>query len=568
MTCMDSLLSAKVMAVHIQTAGPEPHRHRLRLIQLAVPECPVVAVDAFSVLPEGKPLLKRILEGPAVKVFHNAKTALSFLLAEDIQVENLFDTMLAAQLLRSSGGPCKADLDTVCRHYLPDPVPQAAEMGGAQTAEGSREELESAVETARALLKLRDAMIPELYANGLNLIAKIEFDCAKAITQMEYHGVWLDLARWEEERCQMEKVQRAALKELYTFAEQPAYQLTFWGDEVALNAGSFDSNPYVIRLLKQNGIDVTSTDKQHLLPYADHPLVRALSAYRKSSKAMSSFLYPIPVMIDSVTGRLHPKYDQIGASSGRMSCGGPNIQQIPREQAFRRCFCAPKGKKLVIADYSQIELRVAACISGDKRMMEAYQKGEDLHTLTAALICGTSVGSVTKAQRQAAKAVNFGLIFGMGAAGLAAYARQSYGVDMTQEQAAAFRERFFKAYPGISAWHQRIAAAAPTEERTLTGRKFTFRKNAGLSGLYNTPVQGTAADIAKAALGDLVRRLKHTGTKIIAIVHDEILLEADAQDAEAAAAVLKSAMELAGERILRGVPCVADVKIVDDWAEK
>ena len=156
----------------------------------------------------------------------------------------------------------------------------------------------------------------------------------------------------------------------------------------------------------------------------------------------------------------------------------------------------------------------------------------------------------------------------MGAAGLAVYARQSYGVDMTLEQAAAFRERFFKAYPGISAWHQRIAAAAPTEERTLTGRKFTFRKNAGLSGLYNTPVQGTAADIAKAALGDLVRRLKHTGTKIIAIVHDEILLEADAQDAEGAAAVLKSTMEHAGDRILRSVPCVADVKIADDWAGK
>ena len=136
-----------------------------------------------------------------------------------------------------------------------------------------------------------------------------------------------------------------------------------------------------------------------------------------------------------------------------MSCYNPNIQQIPREADFRSCFTAPHGRKLVLADYSQIELRVAAQISGDSRMKSACQKGEDLHALTASLISNVPISQVTKAQRQAAKAVNFGLIFGMGAEGLRQYSSQSYGVDMTLEEAEQFRSAFFQNYHGINWWH-------------------------------------------------------------------------------------------------------------------
>ena len=273
-------------------------------------------------------------------------------------------------------------------------------------------------------------------------------------------------------------------------------------------------------------------------------------------------------MINSATGRLHPQYGQIGAWSGRMSCWNPNIQQIPRDLNFRTCFVAAPGKKLIIADYSQIELRVAAQISGDKRMIDAYKKGEDLHTLTASLVSDVSVDAVTKAQRQSAKAVNFGLIFGMGAASLQQYAQQSYGVEITLEQAALFRNSFFKAYPGIAGWHKHIKDTKPTEERSLSGRKFIFDKDSGFSGLYNTPVQGTAADIAKVALGMLVKRVKGTSIKAVAAVHDEILLEADAEEAQQAAVMLKEVMEEAGNSILKTVPCVAEVEIANSWAGK
>lgn len=564
---LPKLLAARVIGVDTETTGLDPHTDRLRLIQLALPEQPVWIIDCFTFLPEGAPLLGEILGSDAVKVFHNAKFDLQFLMANGLTASPVFDTMLAAQILRTSGGPKRASLAAVCEHYLGETLDKTEQKGN--WSENLREnQLAYAAEDAAALLKLREAMFPALYDNRLEGIARIEFACVQAVAQMEYHGIALDADRWAALALETERTRQQALDRLYAYTGRPMYQLTLWGEEVPIQNSNFDSNPFVLRLLKQNGIDVASTDRHHLAPFADHPLVQALSDYRKSAKALSSFLSPMSSMVNEKTGRLHPKYGQIGAWSGRMSCGGPNIQQIPREAAFRRCFPAPPGKKLVIADYSQIELRVAAQISGDRRMTDAYRNGEDLHRLTAALISETSPEQVTKAQRQAAKAVNFGLIFGMGAAGLAQYARQSYGVEMTLEQAERFRNSFFKAYPGIAAWHKRVWSAKPTEERSLSGRKFVFGENTGASGLYNTPVQGTAADIAKSALGLLAKRFEGTGVKIIAVVHDEILLEADLSEAERAAAVLQDTMELAGNRILRGIPCAAEAVIADDWSEK
>jgi DNA polymerase-1 len=329
---------------------------------------------------------------------------------------------------------------------------------------------------------------------------------------------------------------------------------------------NFDSNPFVLKLLKSNGINTPTTSKRDLAPHADHPLVRSISAYRKMAKLLSGFLYPMPGMLSPKTGRLHPRYGQIGAWSGRMSCWNPNIQQIPRSQSFRACFVASPGHKLIIADYSQIELRVAAEITKDTRMTAAYQKGEDLHELTASLMLGKPINAITKQERQAAKAVNFGLIYAMGAAGLAQYSLQSYGVKMTLEQAEGFRNRFFKAYTGIDNWHRGLKKSPPSESRTLTGRKFNFSSNAGLFALCNTPIQGTAADIVKKALGLLVIRLKDTDARIIAVVHDEIILEASENNAENIAKQLKDTMEEAGNSILRHVPTQADVNIADNWA--
>ena len=559
------LMQAKTLAVDTETTGLDPHTDKLRLIQIAAGELPVLIIDCFSFLPCGIEIIRELLENRAVKVFQNAKFDLQFFMALEIYPRPIFDTMLAGQLLRTSGGASRAGLDVLTRHYLNEDLIKD-EQKSDWRFELREKQLEYAARDAEVLLRLRDVMVKKIYENGLSEIALIEFACVSAMAQIEYSGICLDIKRWGVLLDETLKERAKALDILYSYTGKPVAQISLFGEDVYMSH-NFDSNPFVLKLLQANGIYTSSTSKQDLAPHANHPLVRAISAYRKAAKSLSSFLYPIPEMIHPKTGRLHPRYGQIGAWSGRMSCGNPNIQQIPRSKAFRACFTAPDGRKLIIADYSQIELRAAAEITGDQRMKLAYQKGDDLHTLTASLMVGKSMNNVTIQERQAAKAVNFGLIYAMGAAGLRQYALQSYGVGMTLDQAGEFRRRFFDAYTGIARWHNSLKNSPPEESRTLTGRKFIFSQKAGLAALCNTPVQGTAADIAKKALGLLIPRLKSTDTRIIGIVHDEILLEANDSEAQTVAELLKSTMEEAGNSILRSIPCRADVSIADNWAK-
>ena len=518
----------------------------------------------LTFLPEGMDVIKDILESHAVKVFQNAKFDLQFFFGLNIYPVPIFDTMLAGELLRSSGGASRVNLAVLAKHYLDIEITkdeQKSDWSGVL----SESQLIYAARDAEILLKLREAMVGEIYKNQLSEIALIEFSCVHAMAQIEYAGISIDLPRWEKLLSNTEAERDKALDALYTYTERPAAQLNLWGEEI-VEDHNFDSNPFVLKLLKANGINTKSTSKNDLAPYMKNPLVKTLTDYRKSAKLLSSFLHPIPKMLNHKTERLHPHYAQIGAWNGRMSCWNPNIQQIPRSLDFSSCFIAPSGKKLIIADYSQIELRVAAEITRDNRMMAAYKSGDDLHTLTASLMLGKPFGDIQKQERQAAKAVNFGLIYAMGAAGLKQYALQSYGANMTLEQAEDFKTRFFKAYTGINAWHRDLRKLSPTEGRTHTGRKFTFSPDSGLSGLCNTPVQGTAADIVKKALGMLSERVRGTEIRIIAVVHDEILLESSDDIADDAAALLKLTMEEAGNSVLKHVPCQADVVISQNWA--
>ena len=555
---------AKVIAVDTETTGLDPHTNKLRLVQIAAVGLPVFVIDCFTFLPDGAELLRDILETRAVKIFQNAKFDLQFFMSIGVYPVPIFDTMLAGQLLRTSGGAARAGLEALALHYLDEVISkdeQKSDWSGTLT----EKQIEYAAKDADVLLRLREVMVENIFENSLSEIARIEFSCASAIAQIEYTGICLDITKWKELLAKTVKARDDALNILYGYTSRPTIQMTITGEDVVYGH-NFDSNPFILKLLHKNGINVGSTSKRDLSAYKNNPLVRALIDYRKAAKSLSSFLYPIPAMIHPKTGRLHPRYGQFGAWSGRMTCSGPNIQQIPRDKNFRACFVAGPGRKLIIADYSQIELRVAADMTNDSRMTQAYKNGDDLHKLTASLMLGKPIDTISAQERQAAKAVNFGLIYSMGAAGLQQYSAQSYGVDMTLEQAETFRKRFFSAYTGIARWHSELKKTPPTESRTMAGRKFTFSSNAGLSGLCNTPVQGTAADIVKKALGLLVPRLKGTGTNIIGVVHDEILLETPEDNAAYVASLLKSVMEEAGNSILKNVPCQADVTIADNWA--
>ena len=561
------LMRAKQIAVDTETPGFDPHTSRLRLIQLYTKEVPALVIDCDHFLPEGGTLLRELLGRERVKVFQNAKFDLQFLWANGIDImPPVFDTMLAGALLRSSGGPRSVSLKTLAEYYLSEDVSKEereTNWGGVLR----EEQLLYAAKDAEITLRLREALVPHLIKNRLIEVAKLEFDCVFAVAQMEYYGIHLDIQKWEALTQRVQREHQQALEQIYQYTGRPIAQLTLWGEEISTGM-NLDSPRQVQDILYANGIQVDATSRHALMEYQAHPLVRGLLEYRRASKFLNSFLLPIPQMRNPVTQRLHAHYGQIGAPSGRMSCGSPNIQQIPRDYAFRECFCAPTGRTLVIADYSQIELRVAAEMARDRRMISAYQEGQDLHCLTASLVLGKPIEEISKQERQAAKAINFGLIYAMGAKGLQTYAQETYGVPMSLEQAELFRKRFFEAYTGIQEWHERIRKNPPRETRTLGGRKNTYSGGKiGISGMYNTPVQGTAADIAKKALGMLAQCLP-VDTKLIGMVHDEILLETPQEMGETMAKLLKSTMEEAGASYLKQVPVVADVSVSLNWAGK
>ena len=563
------LQSCQEIAVDTETTGLDPLKDRIRLVQIAAANQPVIIIDLFKVAKETLAPLRELLQGTPIKVLQNAKFDLKFLQQAGLPIAGkLFDTMIAAQLLDAGVRSHGYNLAELVKVYLGEELSKEQQRSDWSHPSLSSEQLEYAARDAAILLRLREVMKPKLTGARLVETAKLEFDCLGAIAQMEVNGMLLDLSRWASLRQELKQKRdqmAGALRQQF----QPALlsaQLDLLGNEVSLN---LDSQPQVLEALQQMGVPVENTSKLSLIPLAEeHPPVRALLEYRKAAKSVQAFASSLPKHVHPITGRIHPDYQQMGAATGRMSCRNPNLQQIPRDKIFRSCFIPAPGYRLVVADYSQIELRVAAELSGDRRMIEAYQNDEDLHRLTAALIADKSLDQVEKSERQAAKAVNFGLIYAMGAKGLAEYAYNNYGVQMSLKQAETFRKRYFEAYQGIARWHGAIKRRLPKEMRTMGDRLRCWKDEPKLTELLNTPVQGTAADITKAALAKLPTTLKETGARLIGTVHDEILLEAPKDSAEQAAQMLQQVMEQAGQRYLRKVPVKAEVAIALNWAEK
>jgi DNA polymerase I len=270
--------------------------------------------------------------------------------------------------------------------------------------------------------------------------------------------------------------------------------------------------------------------------------------------------------------RIYASWRQLRAATGRMACDHPNLQNIPRSGLLRSYIRAPEGRIFVIADYSQIELRIAARISGDTEMLSAYAEGRDLHTLTAQSLTGRD--EVSKDDRKLAKAVNFGLLYGMGAKGLQSYALRSYGVEMALEEATLYRRRFFGTYPGLKRWHDNERQAwqhGDTETRTLTGRRRTHVER--LTDRLNAPVQGSGADGLKLALALLwERRNECPGAVPVLVCHDEVVVECDPEEAAGVKAWLEEAMIKGMDAVLNGtdeghVPVEVEGRIARSWGE-
>ncbi len=565
------LKTAQVIAIDTETTGLDPHKSKVRLIQLAVDNQPAFLVDCFQV--KDLSPLQPLLESKAIKVGHNLKFDLKFLMKAGLNLKPpFFDTQIASQLLKA-GIEGKYSLQAIANEYLEVTLDKTEQAGDWEAETLTSSQLAYAAEDARILLPLRDQLKQLLIESELVKVAKIEFDCIKAVAEIEYNGMLLDLAKWESIKAEMIAKKDAAAEKLRGMLEAGNCQLALFE---GINTINLDSNQQVLEAINRLGVPVTSTGKKAIAPLAGkYPVIDALLEYRHWAKALSSFGESLPRHINSVTGRLHPDYWQMGSAAGRFSCSNPNLQQIPRTREVRQCFTARPGYKLVIADYSQIELRIAAEIAREASMIEAYRGGKDLHRLTASLILDKPVEEVTKEDRQIAKSANFGLLYGMGAEGFKKYAESNYGVSLSFNEIEAFRDKFFKVYQGLAKWHKQTkkqmyrdkGAGLNIETRTLANRRRLMREPSPMQ-LLNTPVQGTGADMLKLALSRLPEALKTTGAKIIGTVHDEIILECPEQTAAVVADILSVVMVEAGSEFLTSVPVEAEASIGESWADK
>ena len=420
------------------------------------------------------------------------------------------------------------------------------------------EMLAYAANDTKVLLPLAEVLALKATVAKLELADEIECRALPAIAWMANAGLPFDRKGWTEHLKGLEKEKSLLTKELDGLVpEVPDGKARNW-----------NSPQQVREAFESAGVRLHNVQEK-TLSRVDHPLAETLLKYKKVSTMLSSYG---PKLLEFVSkgDRIYADWHQIGAGTGRMSCSKPALQNLPPE--VKRCVRAPEGRVLIKADYSQIELRIAAKISGDERMLEAYQEGEDLHSLTAKSLAQAGVG---KEDRTLAKAVNFGLLYGQGARGLKEFARDKYETSITVEEAALYKRRFFETYPGLAAWHERERLRmkrGETETRTLTCRR---RKGVTrFTEWVNAPVQGTGADGLKLALALLwERRGECPGAVPVACVHDEILVECDEDKAEKVEAWLEKAMIDGMDKVLNGpevggprVPVEVETQIDKSWA--
>lgn len=561
----ESLEDSPILGLDCETTGLDPHSDTLRLIQVAVPHQPVILIDLFHMAPCDRTPLRQLLSRPTLKVTHNGKFDWQFLAQAGLQPAGpFFDTQLAYRVL-TAGLKTGLSLQTLSQKLLNVALDKTQQVSDWRKPLTSKQ-LQYAALDATVLLELYPILLKRLKRSHLLKIAQLEFHCLPAVAQMELNGMLLDLSRWQTLGAKLERDRDAALHQVRQLQAGKAQMSLLPEMTDAINP---NSPQQVLAALQAIGIPINSTSQKELVPLAkQYPIIQSLLDYRHLAKITATFADTLPQHIHPVTGRIHPTYYQLGARSGRFSCRNPPLQTIPREAGVRTCFVAAPSDRIVRGDYSQAELRIVARLSGDARMQRAYRQGEDLHRLTAALVTGKAITQVNEEDRRLAKAINFGLIYGMGVAKLQSYAETKYGVELSLEQAKVFRNRFFEAYAGVAVWHETIRRnyiRGAKESRTLAGRRRRWAEQPRLAELLNHPVQGLNADITKLALVKLIKVLADTEAKLIGTVHDEILLECPAAEVEPVSLLLHRCMRVAAQKFLRPIPVVVDIKVSASW---
>jgi DNA polymerase I-like protein with 3'-5' exonuclease and polymerase domains len=418
----------------------------------------------------------------------------------------------------------------------------------ARAGTGAQREHETVQAEARDVLRIADCLRDELKQCELEEVGELELALLPHIAQMELAGVPINRVEW-------------------------ASVVAEWSAEAALIKKRFGArgvnihNDREVRnLLRQEGIIVPRTGGDVLAPFAHVSVVRDLVRFRSLHGFVAGPGKEVLHVLDE-NSRVHASWRQLGAATGRMSCAQPNLLALPRDNKIRGCIQAPPGKKLISADYNAIELRVLADFTGDERLVALFQQGRDPHTETAMHILGVSPDAVARDARDRAKAINFGLMNGMGAASLVAYALESFDVVMALDEAEEYKRKYLDLYTGLRDWHEYVREEIPCGLRTASGRVRYFDEPNQHNAKLCTPIQGTAADGLKQSMVLLGPHLKRLGAQMILAVHDELLVEAPEEHANQLKELVRDCMIAGMKKYVLSVPIVVEPKVMSRWGK-
>lgn len=580
------LKTAGKFAVDTETTSLNPIEAKLVGISLAVQDdaayIPLAhdylgvpqQLDCEWVLAQLKPLLE---DKNLIKVAQNVKYDWSVLIKYGIDLSSLqFDTMLESYVFNSVA--TRHDMDSLAAFYLNKKTITYEEVAGkgAKQIPFSQVDIivaaDYAAEDAEVTLQLHETLWTQLaeLEGPKQVFTEIEMPLAMVLARMERHGVLLDADLLKKQSIELAKKIQLLEKDIYKTADaefnisspKQLQEILFTKLKLPSTAKTPTGQP--------------STAESVLQELAlDYPLPAAILQYRSLTKLKSTYTDSLPLQIDPATGRVHTSYHQAITATGRLSSSDPNLQNIPirteEGRRIRQAFIAPPGYKMVAADYSQIELRIMAHLSGDEGLCTAFAKGLDIHRATAAEVFGVALDQVSDEQRRHAKAINFGLIYGMSAFGLA----KQIGTD--REVAQEYIKHYFLRYPGVKDYMEktRKQAAQFGYVSTLFGRRLYLpeinssnhlRKMAAERTAINAPMQGTAADIIKRAMihmNDWLQQHTEVGHMIMQ-VHDELIFEVTENQVEAFIPKLEDIMSHAAEM---RVPLIVGIGVGENWDE-
>ncbi|HFK4649118.1 TPA: DNA polymerase I [Serratia marcescens] len=532
-------------------------------------------LDRAYVLEALKPLLE---DDKALKVGQNLKFDMSLLARYGIEMRGIaYDTMLESYVLDSVGG--RHDMDSLADRYLGHKTITFEEIAGKGKNQLTFNQIALeqaapyAAEDADVTLQLHLAMWPQLQQSAelLTVFNEIEMPLLPVLSHIERTGVLIDPAILSAHSQELAKRLAELEAQAHELAEEP-FNLA---STKQLQAILYEKQK--LPVLKKTPGGAPSTNEEVLAELAlNYPLPKVILEYRGLAKLKTTYTDKLPLMINPVSGRVHTSYHQAVTATGRLSSSDPNLQNIPvrndEGRRIRQAFIAPEGYRIVAADYSQIELRIMAHLSQDEGLLKAFAEGKDIHRATASEVFGVPLDKVTGEQRRSAKAINFGLIYGMSAFGLA---RQ---LGIPRGEAQRYMDLYFERYPGVLDYMERTRQQASEQGyvSTLDGRRLylpdvrssnAMRRKAAERAAINAPMQGTAADIIKRAMIEVDAWLQGQEKPLVRAimqVHDELVFEVHESVIEEASQRIRQLME--GSMTL-AVPLKVDVGVGMNWDE-